>query len=763
MTNTSNFSVGVDFDRVLDTIASHIYDNQYAFLRENVQNAIDAVRIQADRDKRPVQSGYRIDIIVEGNRCEIHDTGNGMTKDQLRTNFWTMGASGKHTDEAKRAGCIGTFGIGGFANFGVCDQLTVISRTTKCQVTHETMLKKSDFDTIRGHLPTVAYKETHQLTDSGTIVIGEAELDFDAEQLLKYIKQFVSDVRENIYFNKERISGSARRTIGDNYTAISEVLDCQVNALRFRYRLYRDDGAGLAAELISASEYETGFDFSGFVRLENGSLRAYKRGFKICDISINSRIGISGWFDSDIVRPTAGRDTLNAESLARITQMFRLIEQEARARVVLDEELLAAHIRLLPEILATGDLSLLHLLRVRTLDGNAYLLSEIATKSKQTRIFYSVNSKATPAAEVLQAKGDLIVSVTNDRSRRKAEISYLQERCDAKRFDDLIERLEPYSDLDEFERALLAELDMAIKRLFKPEEFRFLPGRLTLDVPIYWSNKKEGSETIVYVDTRHGEFKKLRPLGYTPLLWSMIEAFCREYLGDTLRKRSTKFFGDGAIDLESYAKSQAELWELVPSEIETSLLSSGDASARRRRRFGARVEIVRVRDITQLQVASHGGAETDAGTSDFEDVDADPPGKLLEIIDSAGSTGLGGFYLRIPVPASKAFGEIIRTFSSFAVVWFANCITWSGTDNKDTAFLYHVTLEELIGSVSDPHGAIDLTSSQLQYFKGQVYFFIPTHFHQYLVPRDQDRGIKVSVTHQLVDLGKSRAWTSRDF
>ena len=83
---------------------------------------------------------------------------------------------------------------------------------------------------------------------------------------------------------------------------------------------------------------------------------------------------------------------------------------------------------------------------------------------------------------------------------------YLRERCQASAFDSLIERLEPYTDLDDFERALLAELDMAIRRLYKPEEFTFLPGRLTLDVPIFWSDKKEAKKTIVYVDTRHGEF-----------------------------------------------------------------------------------------------------------------------------------------------------------------------------------------------------------------------------------------------------------------
>ena len=441
-------------------------------------------------------------------------------------------------------------------------------------------------------------------------------------------------------------------------------------------------------------------------------------------------------------------------SFSKIAGVFRCIEKRAREYVILDEELLAAHIRLLPDIVASGDLSMLDLLRVRTLDGRFYLLSEIQAKSTEARIFYSLADIVTTAAEVLQARGDIFVAVSGDRIRRSAEVEYLRKRCGASAFDNLIERLEPYIDLDDFERALLAELDMAIRRLYKPEDFTFLPGRLTLEVPIFWSDKKEGGRTVVYVDTRHGEFNKLRQLGYTPLLWSMIEAFSREYLGDTLKKRSTKFFGDGAVDLEAYAKSHAELWELVPSDIETSMLGSSENGSPRRGGMGARVEIVRRQDITQVQVLPPGpevGYQPDP--IDQENGTA-VPGKLLEIVDTVGTTGLGGFYLRIPVSASKAFGEIIRTFSTFAVVWFANCITWSGTDNFDTAFLYHVTLDELIRGEPEPHGVLDLDSSRLQFYKEQVYFYIPTRFHEYLVPREDGSSIKVSVTHQTRRLGK---------
>ncbi len=761
MTESDGFNVGVDFPRILDTIASRIYDNQFAFLRENVQNAVDAVRIQANRDGQPVSPGYRVDISVTGNRCEIRDTGNGMTKEELKTHFWTMGASGKNSEEARRAGCIGTFGIGGFANFGVCQRLTVISRTERCVVAHETSLARADFETGLGQLPKVAYQESSELSGHGTIVIGESDSEFDSEGLLSYIKQFVANVQEPVYFDGHLISRKKKNALGDNYKAVTEELVGTAGSITFRYRLYRDEGAGLAVELLGASELESEIDLSGFARLENGSVRVFKRGFKLCEVSVNSRIGVSGSFDSDMAKPTAGRDTLSVESLAAITEVFRCIETKARKEIVLDEELLAGHIRLLPDILASGDLTKLDLLRVRALDGTSHLLSEVREKSADNRVFYSLSASVTPAAEVLQAKGDLIVSIATDRTRRQAEIRYLNELCGAEVFDDLIERLEPYADLGSFERAILAELEIAIKKLFKPEPFLFLPGRLTLDVPIFWSNKKEGDKTIVYIDTKHGEFEKLRPLGYTPLLWSMIEAFSREYLGDTLRKRSTKFFGDGAINLEAYAKSHAELWELVPSEIETSLLDIPEQNQQRVPRTGGQVEIVRQQDITQVNVAEDGNQQdflADGGQTD----DAAVPGKLLEIVDKSGSTGLGGFYIRIPVSASQAFGEIIRTFSNFAILWFANRITWSGSDNLETAFLYHVTLDRLMSSATEPHGAIDLDTTRLQYFKGQIYFYIPPDFHQYLVPSKDTETIKVSVTHELVDLGRSRAWTSRE-
>src|SRR4029079_8607282 len=88
--------------------------------------------------------------------------------------------------------------------------------------------------------------------------------------------------------------------------------------------------------------------------------------------------------------------------------------------------------------------------------------------------------------------------------------------------------------------------------------------------PIYWSGKVENGAIVAFVDPRHGEFQKLKPLGYSTFFWSMIETFCREYLGETLKRQSLKFFGSGAIDLDAFSKANSELWELVLDDIEAS-------------------------------------------------------------------------------------------------------------------------------------------------------------------------------------------------
>ncbi len=581
MTNDNNFAVRVDFDRILQTIAASIYDNQYAFLRENVQNAIDAVRMQAGRDKTsPRDAKYRIEVTVAGPVCSISDNGIGMTREELQNNFWTMGASGKTTQEARDAGCIGVFGIGGFANFGVCEALEVISRSEMCSVAHHTSLSKEDFKQDRYELPTVKYREFSELSSRGTIVRGTANSPFDRNGLRDYLSQFVRFVDEPIFMDGHVISQNRREGPSGTYRILDDARVAVEGDIEVTFQLSADEGNNLAALISGLRVGAQEVRCQSYIRLVHGELDVYKRGFRICALNISSRIGVTGYFDSDILQPTAGRDTLEAKSTTFLTRLFRLIETSSWPLILADSYLLANHVRLLPDLVGHGHLEHLGLLPVTAVDKRVYTLKQLRDLSaKGLRIFFTQSTNAGSAAEVLQARGHVIITTSSDLGRKAAEVQFLCTFCKAEEFDNLIECLEPYADLDAFERAVIAELELAIRKLFNPAAFRFTPGKLTLDVPIYWTNKKDRGDVIVLVDTRHGEFKKLRALGYSSLFWSMIEAFCREYLADTLKRQSPKFFGSGAIDLDAYSKSHAELWELLSTDIEISRIEASDGVA----------------------------------------------------------------------------------------------------------------------------------------------------------------------------------------
>src|SRR5689334_25131151 len=117
----------VQTERILQILSAEIYDSPKAFLRENVQNAYDAILMRCTAQGSPI-TDCKIEITIEKKRIIIRDDGIGMTDEVLKNNFWKAGSSGKKSDLAQRSGVIGTFGIGAMANFGVCSALQVETR-----------------------------------------------------------------------------------------------------------------------------------------------------------------------------------------------------------------------------------------------------------------------------------------------------------------------------------------------------------------------------------------------------------------------------------------------------------------------------------------------------------------------------------------------------------------------------------------------------------------------------------------------------------
>lgn len=119
----------VDLRGVIDLLSRHIYSSPRVFLRELLQNAVDAIAARRALDG----GGGRIRITpagVEAPEFIIRDDGIGLTETEVADLLATVGRSSKRDIfDLPRSDFLGQFGIGMLSCFMVCDTIVIRSRS----------------------------------------------------------------------------------------------------------------------------------------------------------------------------------------------------------------------------------------------------------------------------------------------------------------------------------------------------------------------------------------------------------------------------------------------------------------------------------------------------------------------------------------------------------------------------------------------------------------------------------------------------------
>lgn len=120
----------VDLRGVVDLLSHHLYSSPRVYVRELVQNAVDATT--ARREVQP-DAPARVRVVPcdvsDDGRLHVHDTGIGLDADGVRSALATIGASTKRDALGMaRESFLGRFGIGLLSCFLVTDELEVLTQ-----------------------------------------------------------------------------------------------------------------------------------------------------------------------------------------------------------------------------------------------------------------------------------------------------------------------------------------------------------------------------------------------------------------------------------------------------------------------------------------------------------------------------------------------------------------------------------------------------------------------------------------------------------
>lgn len=359
----------VETKRVLQILAREIYDSPLALIRENVQNAYDAVRMRFAASGTLAEGG-RIDVRVQNDEISITDNGVGMTETVLRENFWKAGSSGKHSDTARKAGVVGTFGIGAMANFGVCTRLTV---ETKTEGSSEWLRSVADRDSLKIAEECISLERLSTPRDVGTTVTAKLETPISVDQARQYLEPYIGILQLPVYLNDQLISqksvDSKLPIAGRQFTQLgTQSLKDGLCSATFDVRA--DSNGQIVVYVTNITLAGNAVEGSMALVQSGGQLMGLRSNFGLAPIPAIGMYQFGGIANLSFLHPTAGREALSRESIEQTTHLVNLAELAA-SQLIAESPLADKNNAFLQWITTRGQYALAKNVAVRALPEDA--------------------------------------------------------------------------------------------------------------------------------------------------------------------------------------------------------------------------------------------------------------------------------------------------------------------------------------------------------------------------------------------------------
>lgn len=126
---TDAYAFQVDLRGLVDLLSQHLYSSPRVYIRELLQNAVDATTARRQADP---SAPTAIRIAIDETGLSVADSGIGLTEAEAHQFLATIGSSAKRDDLAgARREFLGQFGIGLLACFTVAERIRVVTRSAR--------------------------------------------------------------------------------------------------------------------------------------------------------------------------------------------------------------------------------------------------------------------------------------------------------------------------------------------------------------------------------------------------------------------------------------------------------------------------------------------------------------------------------------------------------------------------------------------------------------------------------------------------------
>ena len=736
-----------DADAMVHLLGVQLYDTPLAMLRENVQNAYDAILERMDKEAAFKDGIVKIEVV--GDHITIIDNGIGMDEQGLQENYWTAGHSGKNNPESRKAGVVGHFGIGALANFGVCSRLEV---NTMRIGTNTRYLCVAERDKMSGtQFPLTIQEDNTGSYGTKISAILMPGITITEEQVEAYITKYVQFIPIPVTINGRTIK--QKQLFVNRARPNSESLEGDVKdgVVRFHYDISFLKYQPLKPEILVTNIVYNNESVRGrlFLNKDENEIFGLNNGFGISRVGLASEFYFGGVADFSFLEPTAGRETVSRQSNQYLQQILFAVETEW-AKVVSRYEIADTYRDFL--VYLNNHFSLELAQKITISFGESDIL--LSTVNSQDYAFYPGSNQSTRRS--LVSSGVKILFPSQEQPRRSIQLKYLRAKGLEEKKDEI--RVTPIDEnvLSSAEFLLVDDIKRVIEDDYIIQDVKVVLAEITMEVNVKVEPNDKGSFTI-NIAREYEEIKNLLNNRENYSLYkSLIKDFVRVVLYNQFMEYIPKDQKERAAYInEALERRREELsYEYSDvSELREALrkLDNGEITGdefiirARKARQENHEEVVRdnqIGDVGSIVKSAADNVEQPAKTTTIQEEQflyvPQPP--ILELDEHTSKkiliakeelATLHGHKLFLAV--SPNYNREHRSFMSLAhstrVIWSTHRIIYIFTDqNNKTSIYYEMALTDQLGERNT--GGETLVSTTI-ITKNSMFVPVPRALYEY--------------------------------